>query len=400
MSRPQWNLERVVNEESWRDPERVTTQRRTVAMQFSDLAEDPHVSPRLIGPLDTRQQDRAREGTCVFPEDDSHGSSCCKRFTSSCRVRDVRIALVILTSACCHASPPAAPPAAQQSLKATLNGERLTFASAITRSRADGRVEVIASTHALTCETVDELPARGDVRFKLVLVPKLYPDGHRGWRVEGKEFENASSTTNDSEPVEARIDTKPGGASRISVTNSGTLAMDSFEKSRKLIVWGELEAIGCGADQRFTWKAPSAQPATIDVAGNSFPIAGAAISAAKSDQRYRVMLGTEAVDCSASGEMVMMTSVGDITLELEIQAKRPMVASLEGDLIGVRGGTYQSEVNGLSLTGLPFEGSPDVVELVLGGKAVVASIERGAGYPIALHGKVRATVCHAPAASK
>lgn len=315
----------------------------------------------------------------------------------SCKVHPVRTALVLAVLPCCHGTPAVRAPAEQRDFSATLNGDRVRFASALTRARANGRVEVIVSTRDRTCADVDERVAPNEVRFSLTLVPKLLPDGRRSWRIEERNFEDVSGGSNDGEALEGTIDTNVGARSRIGVTSSGALTMEAFEGSRKLIVRGSLDAVGCGVDKNFEWQRPSPQPAMLEVAGNSFPIAGAAIVPATSDSGLRLMLGTESVDCGVSGDLVLMTSVGDVTLELEMLPNGSLLADLEGDLIGERGGTYRNATTGLTIESSPLQREPAVVEVDLGGHAVISRRDGGPGFAISLRGKVRATLCARPA---
>jgi hypothetical protein len=47
----------------------------------------------------------------------------------------------------------------------------------------------------------------------------------------------------------------------------------------------------------------------------------------------------------------------------------------------------------LTLEGLPPASDAEIAEVVLGGKTTISGRDSDEGYPVALRGKVRATVC-------
>jgi hypothetical protein len=187
-------------------------------------------------------------------------------------------------------------PRPQPKLTVTLDGKPVTMATALAWKRADGDIEVTASSVAVTCaEVTGEMREMHDdeVTFNVGFSRMMKADGSMVPVVNWTSF--AASTDSTHKPAAAASgDGAPGQPTTIAVDFSAD-ATSRAAPGQKLVVKGTVDALGCDVPPAKNIVAlPPEQPATLVVAGKKLAIRGARIDTDKvGDVSFTLSTGGE-----------------------------------------------------------------------------------------------------------
>jgi hypothetical protein len=278
----------------------------------------------------------------------------------------------------------------QPDLRVTLDGKPVVIQSVLAIPEDDGEIEVRIANFPLTCKQVHERfrpTFDNEVAQTLRIGKQLKPDGTYQWSIRGKYFDSTSTESQDKGDAlpGVSLDASAGAKSELVVSYVHETLGSGGSPKKVLAVQGKADVLGCGPMPSPIAEAPQpeAQPeAFITVAGQNFPIVGAAFIAA---DELELALGTSEVKCVEGSRHTSSRSEVEISLSWDTAGRSLRREVLDGPLTG----WVARQVDPMGLTATPSRPRAGAKEYVvtLGGSTKIGDFE------VALTGKVRAIVC-------
>lgn len=280
-------------------------------------------------------------------------------------------------------------PNPQPDLRVTLDGKPVVIQSVLAIPEDDGEIEVRIANFPLTCKHVHERfrpTFDNEVEQRLRIGKQLQPDGSYLWSIRGKYFDSTSTESTDKGDAlpGVKLDGTAGAKSELVVSYVHETLGSGGSPKKALAVQGKATVLGCGPMPTTTAEAqPVPQPdAFITVAGQKFPIVGAAFIAA---DELELAIGTSEVKCVEGSRHTSSRSEVEISLSWDTSGRRLIREVMDGPLVGWH--AHQVDPMGLSASpSKPRAGAKDYV-VTLGGSTKIGDFE------VSLSGKVRAIVC-------
>ena len=277
----------------------------------------------------------------------------------------------------------------QPDLHVTLDGKPVVIQSVLAIPEDDGEIEVRIANFPLTCKHVHERfrpTFDNEVEQTLRIGKQLQPDGTYLWSIRGKYFDSTSTESTDKGDAlpGVKLDGAAGAKSELVVSYVHETLGSNGSPKKKLAVQGKASVLGCGPMPTTTAEAkPVPQPdAFITVAGQKFPIVGAAFIAA---DELELAIGTSEVKCVEGSRHTSSRSEVEISLSWDTTGRRLHREVMDGPLVGWH--AHQVDPMGLNASpSKPRAGAKDYV-VTLGGSTKIGDFE------VSLSGKVRAIVC-------
>jgi len=278
----------------------------------------------------------------------------------------------------------------QPDLRVTLDGKPVVIQSVLAIPEDDGEIEVRIANFPLTCKHVHERfrpTFDNEVEQTLRIGKQLQPDGTYLWSIRGKYFDSTSTESTDKGDAlpGVKLDGAAGAKSELVVSYVHETLGSGGSPKKALAVQGKATVLGCGPMPTTTAEAPKPDPqpdAFITVAGQKFPIVGAAFIAA---DELELAIGTAEVKCVEGSRHTSSRSEVEISLSWDTTGRRLHREVMDGPLVGWH--ARQVDPMGLSASpSKPRAGAKDYV-VTLGGSTKIGDFE------VSLSGKIRAIVC-------
>jgi hypothetical protein len=288
----------------------------------------------------------------------------------------------------------------QPGLTVTVNGKPVIVQSVLASDEGNGQVEITFKNYGYTCKELTEgFTTRSseptDFEMKFRTGKYLHADGKLGWAIRGAYTVIRDEPRTSTWQQEKQSGGDPLGDAAIDPAAGTTFELPlAFEMKREsdpprtIVMKGTAKVTGCG-DGKFKSKDPPPVPqpgATITIAGQTLPIAGAAYIV-KKDGNRELLVSTHAAKCVDGSES--LTTRADVAISLAFD-KTGKLYNMVREGSWVEWGIKQGLAPGDPRLTAALKGGAKETLVTLGGSSTIQ------GYPVALAGKVKAIVCPTP----